>query len=89
MVQVAIDITKALRRGVRIWLGDSGPIVWADLRYKWLSDFCYRCAKIGHIIRECFSVLVEVKEGRADLLYGDWLRISGTENTFFSIKERT
>lgn len=52
-VRVSSDITKPLRRVAKVRLGDHGPILWADLRYEKLPDFCFGCGRLGHSVKEC------------------------------------
>ena len=52
-VRVAIDVSKPLRHGFRLCLGGGGPVVWGDLFYEKLPDFCFWCSKIGHVLKNC------------------------------------
>lgn len=47
--------------------------MWASIKYEHLSDFCYRCGKLGHTSHNCMDEVVksEVKPGFP--LYGPWL----------------
>lgn len=52
-IKILIDITKPLRRGIWIKLGESQEKFWIHIRYERLPDFCYGCGKIGHTVKEC------------------------------------
>ncbi|KAJ8431515.1 hypothetical protein Cgig2_009752 [Carnegiea gigantea] len=40
---------------------------WIRLKYVRLSDFCYGCGKLGHVLKGCETV--EAEEGNPDLQY--------------------
>lgn len=82
-VRVLIDITKPLRRGVKVQLGDEGKISWAYLQYERLPNFCYRCGKFGHVLRECSAVTEVVHDGNEESMYRDCLKASGLEISLF------
>jgi len=46
-----IDITKPLRRCIRVKV--CGALVWFDIKYVRLSEFCYACGMLGHIYKVC------------------------------------
>ncbi|KAK3218462.1 hypothetical protein Dsin_012432 [Dipteronia sinensis] len=79
-VKVQIDITKPLKRWLRLKLGKSDKIVVAGLKYERLPDFCYACGRLGHVIKEC--TYEEARKGATDgsaTKYGQWLKAPGTE----------
>ncbi|KAJ8426111.1 hypothetical protein Cgig2_031778 [Carnegiea gigantea] len=69
--RVDIDITKLLRRGVRI-TADGNPI-WIRLKCVRLPDFCYACGKLGF--------------PEAELQYGGWIRASPLKSRRRNAKE--
>ncbi|TXG72599.1 hypothetical protein EZV62_001178 [Acer yangbiense] len=52
-VKVRIDISKPLKRWLRLKLGASKEIIVVGLKYERLPEFCYACGRIGHGIKEC------------------------------------
>lgn len=50
--RVKIDISKPLRRGMKI-RSSEGKYLWYPIRYEKLLDFCYDCGMIGHSSRAC------------------------------------
>ncbi|KAJ8445588.1 hypothetical protein Cgig2_012476 [Carnegiea gigantea] len=70
--QVDIDISKPLRREVRMVV--KGKSIWIDLGYVKLPDFCYGCGRLGHVLPGYDCVDSKMEEEK--LQYGDWLRAS-------------
>ncbi|TXG70099.1 hypothetical protein EZV62_005034 [Acer yangbiense] len=52
-VRVVIDSEKLLKRSLRVDLLGNGIITTMLLRYERLQDFCFKCNKLGHSLREC------------------------------------
>ena len=48
-----MDITKPLKRCVRLSVDDTGEVITAILLYERLPEFCYVCGLIGHGLRDC------------------------------------
>ncbi|TXG70052.1 hypothetical protein EZV62_004987 [Acer yangbiense] len=79
-VKVQIDISKPLKRWLRLKLGKADEIVVVGLKYERLPDFCFACGRIGHIIKECVDE--EAKKGALEgspLRFGQWLKAQGSE----------
>lgn len=49
-IRVIIDITKPLRRGLKV-KNSEGLIVWCPILYEKLPDICFGCGLIGHSFR--------------------------------------
>ncbi|KAL5756857.1 hypothetical protein ACOSQ2_021603 [Xanthoceras sorbifolium] len=54
-IKVSIDITKPLKRGIRLRLANFDTMITALIKYERLPDFCYGCGFIGHSFRECYN----------------------------------
>ncbi|KAL5862157.1 hypothetical protein ACOSQ4_003453 [Xanthoceras sorbifolium] len=54
-IKVSIDITKPLKRGIRMRLENFDSMITALIKYERLPDFCYGCGFIGHSFRECHN----------------------------------
>ncbi|TXG64273.1 hypothetical protein EZV62_011267 [Acer yangbiense] len=52
-VKVRLDISKPLKRWLRLKLGKSKEVTLVGLKYERLHDFCFVCGRIGHGIKEC------------------------------------
>lgn len=63
-LRTRIDITKPIRQGDRVRLGNGGIIVWADLQYEKLPYFCY-----------CLALRVQYDMEMEFLPYDDWLQV--------------
>ncbi|KAI8010966.1 Uncharacterized protein LOK49_LG06G02403 [Camellia lanceoleosa] len=70
--RVEIDITKPLRRGMKMAFLDRDP-VWVTFKYERLLNFCYFCGRLGHGDRECSARMLGGAgvEGHGDR-YGAW-----------------
>ncbi|KAL5836692.1 hypothetical protein ACOSQ3_013861 [Xanthoceras sorbifolium] len=76
-IKVRIDITKPLKRGIRMRLENFETMITALIKYERLPDFCYGCGFIGHAVRECHNseVRKSIMEG-VEPKFGVWLRAS-------------
>ncbi|TXG61726.1 hypothetical protein EZV62_013089 [Acer yangbiense] len=79
-VKVQIDISKPLKRWLRLKLGKTEDIVVVGLKYERLPDFCFVCGRIGHVVKECTDELARLGalDGTATR-FGQWLRAPGTD----------
>ncbi|TXG68535.1 hypothetical protein EZV62_003470 [Acer yangbiense] len=79
-VKVLIDISKPLKRWLRLKLDRSDNIVVVGLKYERLPEFCYACGKVGHGINKCTDTEAkkEAIEG-PKTKFGSWLRASPTD----------
>lgn len=68
-----VDISKPLRRGGLIQIGDGRDPVEVDFKYERLPNFCYGCWILGHTVSKWF--VVDEGGGRcfSDSRYGDFL----------------
>ena len=73
-IRVLIDVSKPLRRGARIRLGQNGDVVWVDARYERLPDFCFRCGRLGHGVRDCKERKILGSDQSEVFQYGAWMR---------------
>ncbi|KAK4395316.1 hypothetical protein Sango_1685900 [Sesamum angolense] len=73
-VRVAIDITKPLKRALKLRtvLGDE---ILVTFTYERLPNFCYLCGRLGHLSRTCE---LQLQDGFCDpgpnTPFGPWLR---------------
>ncbi|TXG60547.1 hypothetical protein EZV62_015120 [Acer yangbiense] len=81
-VKVRIDISRPLKRWLRLSLDQSGNIVVVGLKYERLPEFCFACGKIGHGINDCpdKEAKKEAMEG-TNLRFGSWMRAPISEKT--------
>ncbi|XP_050222924.1 uncharacterized protein LOC126673013 [Mercurialis annua] len=81
-VRVKVDISKPLKRGLKVKLGPEDGVILAVLRYERLPDLCYKCGIIGHPMLEC-PLGTEVKECK----YTDLIRAE-VKNSFRANSKR-
>ncbi|KAL5746204.1 hypothetical protein ACOSP7_027350 [Xanthoceras sorbifolium] len=51
-VKVRIDITKPLKRGIRVWLEEFKTMITSPIKYEKLPEFCFTCGLVGHSLKE-------------------------------------
>lgn len=73
--RVTISLAKPLQRCVNTSLEKGDKPILILLIYERLSDFCYGCGKIGHVLRDCEKELVN----KSELEYGPWLHVGKFE----------
>ncbi|TXG57107.1 hypothetical protein EZV62_018420 [Acer yangbiense] len=77
-VRVRIDISKPLRRCLRVDILCDKLETIMLLRYERLPNICFKCGRIGHTTNECQSEeLNPVVDGVEKLLFGAWMKASG------------
>ncbi|KAM7473677.1 hypothetical protein LguiB_020920 [Lonicera macranthoides] len=52
-VRVIIDISKLLKRGVKVGLANDTTLIWISVSYERLPDFCFECGRIDHSFKDC------------------------------------
>ncbi|KAL5553050.1 hypothetical protein UlMin_040451 [Ulmus minor] len=52
-IRAIIDISKPLKRILKVRLGTDKELVTILLRYEHLPELCFHCSIIGHPIKEC------------------------------------
>lgn len=90
-VRISIDITKRLKKILKIQQEDGGEIPVAVI-YEKLPEYCFCCGFIGHKYRECAMYKGQPNE---EMTYGAWLkaapltdRIRGQRNKEKEVKEQ-
>uniref|UniRef100_A0A803LK12 CCHC-type domain-containing protein n=1 Tax=Chenopodium quinoa TaxID=63459 RepID=A0A803LK12_CHEQI len=53
-IKVMLDITKPLRRGIKVATGPSMS-KWVSFKYERLGDFRYFCGRLGHLDKDCLE----------------------------------
>lgn len=70
-------MNKPLRRGTNLTVGAEEEDRWISIPIEKLEDFCYKCGRLGHVLKECEE---EGSEDDQDLQYRGWMRESGNSN---------
>ncbi|TXG53199.1 hypothetical protein EZV62_022368 [Acer yangbiense] len=81
-IKVRIDISKPLKRWLRLSLDKSGNIVVVGLKYERFPEFCYACGRVGHGINECADLEAKkvAMEGNTPR-FGSWMRATQSEKS--------
>ncbi|KAK2650316.1 hypothetical protein Ddye_017805 [Dipteronia dyeriana] len=74
-VKVEIDVTRPLKRAIKLRLDEFNSTVTIPIKYERLPEFCYGCGVLGHSFHDCMDKTSrrEAMEGSMTK-YGDWLR---------------
>ncbi|KAL5745243.1 hypothetical protein ACOSP7_026389 [Xanthoceras sorbifolium] len=72
-VRVMVNVSKPLKRGLRVKFSEEDEVSPIVLRNEQLPNFCYFCGRLGHLLRECPENSDWVVEGPS-LKYGGWMR---------------
>ncbi|KAL5808197.1 hypothetical protein ACOSQ3_028888 [Xanthoceras sorbifolium] len=54
-IKIRIDITKLLKRGVRVWLEEFNTMITAPIKYKKLLEFYFACGMDVHSLKDCLE----------------------------------
>ncbi|KAK3228835.1 hypothetical protein Dsin_000716 [Dipteronia sinensis] len=73
-VHVAIASTEPLMRSLMVDLLGTGKITTMLLRYERLLDYCFKCGRLGHAMRECNVEGDDREVTVANLCLSVWLR---------------
>ncbi|TXG48177.1 hypothetical protein EZV62_027471 [Acer yangbiense] len=82
-VRVAFAANEPFMRCLRVDLLGTGKVTTMLLRYERLLDFCFKCSRLGHSMRECIEVR-DVKEvtSEANVRLNIWLRAVSPSKRF-------
>ncbi|TXG58564.1 hypothetical protein EZV62_016393 [Acer yangbiense] len=82
-VRIRVDITRPLKRCLRVDILGDGTETVMVLRYERLPNHCFRCGMVNHTTTECTDVEpIPITDGKEVPLYGAWLRASVGEDDF-------
>ncbi|XVF47816.1 hypothetical protein PTKIN_Ptkin03bG0141300 [Pterospermum kingtungense] len=89
-LRVELNITKPLRRVIKLSSGEKQKGVCGRVAYERLPTFCYCYGFIGHADSEC-AVTINKDDGKAvSFQYGDWMQASPLKKGInFNRKEST
>ncbi|KAL5862997.1 hypothetical protein ACOSQ3_000511 [Xanthoceras sorbifolium] len=84
-VRVVIDITKPLNRYLRVGLSEGDPDTVLLLRYERLTEYCFQCGVVGHVVRECqIANDIGGSSLAPDYKFGVWMRAESPPKARFS-----
>ncbi|KAK9273138.1 hypothetical protein L1049_017945 [Liquidambar formosana] len=77
-VRVDVDVRNPLKTGFLLKRA-AMPEVWVQFKYERLSDFCYRCGRLGHGEKDCGADILtrlvdSVNPTHGVMAFGLWMR---------------
>nr|XP_025608058.1 uncharacterized protein LOC112701527 [Arachis hypogaea] len=73
-VQIGLDVTKSLRRSMKIAGGDK-KVIELQVKYERIGKFCYYCGFLGHEAHGCSKFLEDSAAGKVkEEKWGPWVR---------------
>ncbi|KAH7567864.1 hypothetical protein JRO89_XS07G0170200 [Xanthoceras sorbifolium] len=75
-IRVSLDISKPLKRCIRMELDGSRKASTMLLCYERLPEFCFYCGILGHATRDCVDVDKHMLANLTNFDYSGWLRAS-------------
>jgi hypothetical protein len=89
-IKVIIDLCKPLKRGTVLKYQSRN--LWVYFKYERLPNFCYKCGRIGHQMKEYEEEAGNDSEGYTDVeeqdqAYSSWLRASPLPKAHMEVKK--
>ncbi|XVF82791.1 hypothetical protein PTKIN_Ptkin16aG0078000 [Pterospermum kingtungense] len=88
-IRVEMDITKPLRRPVKLSNREGKTDIWGRVAYERLPTFCYRCGRLGYSDNDCEEKEWRKEESDGLNQYDDWLRASSLKKGITFDKENS
>ncbi|KAL5575991.1 hypothetical protein UlMin_017690 [Ulmus minor] len=76
-VRAVIDISKPLKRILKVRMGANNELVTILLRYEHLPELCFHCGILGHPLKECPEKGV-LQGDNLKMKYGAWIKAPPT-----------
>ncbi|KAK3218780.1 hypothetical protein Dsin_012750 [Dipteronia sinensis] len=73
-VRVVVRVDKPLRRILRLDVVCDGKESVMLLWYERLTEHCFRCGRLGHVVRDCLEARAGDGPKDFDHLFGPWLK---------------
>ncbi|KAL5551962.1 hypothetical protein UlMin_002138 [Ulmus minor] len=86
-VRAIIDISKPLKRILKVRLGPDKELVTILIRYEHLPELCFHCGVIGHPLKEC-PKRGSFQGDNLKLKYGAWIRAPNPQHSETSVQSK-
>lgn len=75
-IRIMLDITKPLKKGVRVNLQGANTSAVLPIFYEKLLEFCIKCGCVGHLFRDCaeYNAMQPLEQGSCEFPYKEWMQ---------------
>lgn len=82
-VRVTLDISRPLRRAIKVNIDGSLNGCWSQIKYERLPELCSFCGIIGHGVKDCTVIFKQSSSSTLRMQYGQWMHYTGRVSSIY------